>query len=88
MRASSFLSEIFRQEGRQMNLIPEAKAAKKCGVCTKTLERWDEKQLGLPPIVWVNGRKFRDADLLDAFLVACVRASSMERPKPRAKKSN
>jgi hypothetical protein len=70
-----------------MNLIPEAKAAKKCGVCTKTLERWDDKpELGFPPIVWINGRKFRDADLLDAFFVARVRASSMERPKPRAKK--
>ena len=65
-----------------MNLIPEAKAAKKCGVCTKTLERWDDKpELGFPPIVWINGRKFRDADLLDAFFVARVRASSMERPK-------
>jgi hypothetical protein len=70
-----------------MNLIPEAKAAKKCGVCTKTLERWDDKpELGFPPIIWINGRKFRDADLLDAFFVARVRASSMERPKPRAKK--
>jgi hypothetical protein len=70
-----------------MNLISESKAAKKCGVCKKTLERWDDKpELGFPPIVWINGRKFRDADLLDAFFVTRVRASSMERPKPRAKK--
>jgi hypothetical protein len=70
-----------------MNLIPDAKAAKKCGVCKKTLGRWDDKpELGFPPIIWINGRKFRDADLLDAFFVARVRASSMERPKPRAKR--
>jgi hypothetical protein len=70
-----------------MNLIPEAKVAKKCGVCTKTLQRWDDKpELGFPPIIWINGRRFRDGDLLDAFFVARVRASSMERPKPREKK--
>jgi DNA-binding transcriptional MerR regulator len=69
-----------------MNLIPEKKAAAKCGVCVKTLERWDEKEIGFPPIIRINDRKFRDADLLDAFLQACARASAMERPKPRVKK--
>jgi hypothetical protein len=69
-----------------MRLIPNSKAAKQCGVCTKTLERWDEKPwLNFPPIIWISGRKFRDADLLDAFIVARVRSSAMERPKPRAK---
>jgi hypothetical protein len=69
-----------------MNLISDSKTAKKCGVCKKTLERWDNRpELGFPPIIWINGRKFRDADLLDAFFVARVRASSMARPKPRAK---
>ena len=70
-----------------MNLVPNSKVAKRCGVCTRTLDRWDDQpELGFPPIVWINGRKFRDADLLDAFIIARVRASSMERPKPRAKK--
>jgi hypothetical protein len=70
-----------------MNLIPDSKVAKKCGVCKKTLERWDAKpELGFPPIIWINGWRFRDADLLDAFFVARVRESSMARPKPRAKK--
>ena len=70
-----------------MNFIPDSKVAKKCGVCKKTLDRWDDKpELGFPPIIWINGRRFRNADLLDAFFVARVRASSMERPKPRAKK--
>jgi hypothetical protein len=69
-----------------MNLIPEKKAAAKCGVCVKTLERWDDKQIGFPPIIRINDRKFRDADLLDEFLQACARASSMDRPKPRVKK--
>jgi hypothetical protein len=53
-----------------MNLIPDRKAAKKCGVCAKTLERWDDKQIGFPPIIRINDRKFRDADLLDEFLIA------------------
>jgi hypothetical protein len=70
-----------------MNLIAEAKVAKKCSVCPKTLQRWDERpELGFPPVVWINGRRFRDADALDAFFAARVRASAMERPKPRAKK--
>jgi hypothetical protein len=72
-----------------VNLIPDSKVAKKCGVCKKTLGRWDDKpELGFPPIIWINGRKFRDADLLDAFFTARVRESSMARPKPRAKRLN
>jgi hypothetical protein len=70
-----------------MNLIPDSKVAKKCGVCKKTLERWDARpELNFPPIVWINNRRFRDADLLEAFFQAQVRASAMARPKPRAKK--
>jgi DNA-binding transcriptional MerR regulator len=64
-------------------LILNSKAAKKCGVSTKTLERWDEKpELNFPPIVWVGGRKFRDADLVDAFILAQVRASATMARRP------
>jgi hypothetical protein len=70
-----------------MALIPESQVAKRYGVCKKTPSRWDEHpELGFPPVVWINGRKYRDTDLLDAFDAARVRASMMERPKPGAKR--
>jgi hypothetical protein len=70
-----------------MALIAESKTSKRYGVCTRTLDRWDDQpELGFPPPVWINGRKYRDTDRLDAFDQARVRASMMERPKPRAKR--
>jgi hypothetical protein len=67
--------------------ITESKTAKRYGVCTRTLDRWDAKpELGFPPVVWINGRRYRDTDKLDEFDAARVRASMMERPKPRAKR--
>jgi DNA-binding transcriptional MerR regulator len=70
-----------------LGLSPDSKVAKECGVCKRTIDRWDEQpELGFPPPVWINGRKYRDTDLLAAFIAARVRASMMERPKPRAKR--
>ena len=70
-----------------MALIAELKTAKRYGVCTRTLDRWDDQpELGFPSAVRINGRKYRDTDQLDAFDAARVRDSMMERPKPRAKK--
>jgi hypothetical protein len=70
-----------------MALIKESKVAKRYDVCKRTLARWDEQpELGFPPPVWINDQKYRDGDLLDLFDAARVRASMMERPKPRAKK--
>jgi hypothetical protein len=67
-----------------MTLIPEGKVAKRYGVCKRTLIRWDEHpEVGFPRPVWINDRKYRDAELLDAFDADRVRASMMERPKPR-----
>jgi hypothetical protein len=89
MRASlvSALSEIDTDRQAQMALIAESKAAKRYGVCKRTLDRWDDQpELGFPPPILINGRKYRDTELLDAFDAARVRASMMERPKPRAKR--
>ena len=70
-----------------MALKPDPKVAREFGVCTRTLDRWDDQpELGFPPVIWINGRKYRDADQLDAFKAARVRASMMKRPKPRTKK--
>jgi hypothetical protein len=70
-----------------MALIPESKVAKRYGVCKKTPSRWDQHpELGFPPVVWINGRKYRDSYQLDAFDAARVRASMMERPKPDARR--
>ena len=69
-----------------MALITESRVAKRYGVCTRTLARWDDQpELNFPGLVYINGRKYRDADILDEFDAARVRASMMERPKPRAK---
>jgi predicted site-specific integrase-resolvase len=66
-----------------MRLIPDTKAAKKLGVCTKTLERWDEKpELNFPPIIWIGKRKFRDDDLLDKFIIERVKESAAMARRP------
>jgi hypothetical protein len=70
-------------------LIPNSKAAKQCGVCPKSLERWDEKpELNFPPIVWINDRKFRDADLVDAFILTQVKASAAIAPGPPTRRGS
>ena len=49
-------------------LIPDAKVRERYGVCLRTLARWDENPtLGFPAPVYINGRKYRDSDALDAF---------------------
>jgi hypothetical protein len=52
-----------------MPLIPDNKVAReRYHVCLKTLKRWDEKpELGFPAAEWINGRKYRDTDKLDAW---------------------
>jgi hypothetical protein len=70
-----------------MTLIAESKVAKRYGVCKRTLDRWDDHtDLGFPPPVYINGRKYRDSEKLDEFDAARVPDSMMERPKPRAKR--
>jgi hypothetical protein len=66
-----------------MPLIPDSKAAQRYGVCSKTWNRWDNKpEMQLPPAEWINGRKYRDTDKLDAW-DAARRARGPVKPTPR-----
>jgi hypothetical protein len=50
-------------------LIPDSKVARdRYNRCLKTLSRWDDKpDLKFPAAKWINGRKYRDSDELDAW---------------------
>jgi hypothetical protein len=51
-----------------MALIPDTKVALRYGVVLRTLARWDANpDLGFPPAVFINSRKYRRAEELDAF---------------------
>jgi hypothetical protein len=51
-----------------MSLIPDAKVAQRYGVVLRTLARWDANpNLGFPTAVFINSRKYRRSEELDAF---------------------
>jgi hypothetical protein len=56
-------------EPRNPVLIPDSVVAKeRYHVHAYTLRRWDEKpDLGFPPPVYVNGRRYREVAKLDAW---------------------
>jgi hypothetical protein len=56
-------------ETRKPVLIPDSIVAKeRYRVHPCTLRRWDEKpELDFPPPIYVNGRRYREADKLDAW---------------------
>jgi hypothetical protein len=67
-------------EEESMALIKESKVATRYGVDKRTLARWDAKpEMGFPPVIYVNGQRYRDADMLAEFDAARVRASMLER---------
>jgi hypothetical protein len=62
-----------------MSKIPDSLVAKRYNVCSKTLQRWDGKaELGFPAAEWINGRKYRDSDKLDAWDQANANAGPAE----------
>jgi hypothetical protein len=54
---------------RKSVLIPDPVVAReRYRVHPHTLRRWDKKpELGFPPVVIVNGRRYREAEKLDAW---------------------
>lgn len=50
-------------------LIPDPVVAReRYHVHPHTLRRWDQKpKLGFPPVIIVNGRRYREAEALDAW---------------------
>jgi hypothetical protein len=65
-------------------LIPDSKVARDRYIrCLKTLSRWDDKpELKFPTAKWINGRKYRDSDELDAWDAARAHAEPVK-PTPR-----
>jgi hypothetical protein len=64
-------------------LIPDAQVAKRYGVVLRTLDRWDHKpSLGFPAAEYINGRKYRDVEELDAWDRARAVASHTNNARP------
>jgi hypothetical protein len=62
-------------------LVPDSQVRARYGRTAETLKSWERNpRLNFPQPVWINGRKFRDADELDAF----DRARAAERQTPTA----
>jgi hypothetical protein len=64
-------------------LLTEKLTAQRYSVTTRTLRRWDiTPDLKFPPPVYVNGRRYRDAVLLDRWDKSNSRlaAERMRRP--------
>ena len=52
----------------QSVLLPDPAVARRYGVHPFTLRRWDKKRdLGFPPVIIVNNRRYREVAKLDAW---------------------
>jgi hypothetical protein len=61
-------------------LIPDRKVRDRYSVSAMTIWRWDHRpEVGFPKPVWINGRKYRDEQELDAF--DSSRTAERERPR-------
>ena len=68
-------------------LAPDSKVARDFNVHPKTLQRWDNRpELGFPPAIWINGRKYRNLSALRAWEQAMARkvAASPQLRKAKA----
>jgi len=71
-------------------LLPDPAVARRYGVHPFTLRRWDNNPaLGFPPVVKVNGRRYREAEKLDAWdrknsREAATRRAGLTPPSPEA----
>jgi hypothetical protein len=57
---------------KKKQLQPRRETLKQLGgVCARTTERWEQKpELGFPPPVFINGRKYDDPEEIVAFIAA------------------
>jgi DNA-binding transcriptional MerR regulator len=72
-------------------LIPDPVVAReRYHVHPHTLRRWDQNlALGFPPVIYVNNRRYRDEDQLDAWdrknsREAATRRAGLTPPSPEA----
>jgi hypothetical protein len=78
-------------ETRKSVLIPDPVVAReRYHVHPHTLRRWDKRpELGFPPVIHVNGRRYREAEALDAWdrrnsREAATRRAGLTPPSPEA----
>ena len=71
-------------------LLPDPAVARRYGVHPLTLRRWDNNpDLGFPPVVMLNKRRYREVEALDAWdkrnsrEAAQLRAGLTPRSSPR-----
>jgi len=68
--------------------VPDAMVAKRYGVTLRTVNRWEENPaLEFPPALYINNRKYRDAEALDEWDASRVTGKpkvSAERMHPAA----
>src|SRR5262249_13378680 len=75
---------------RKQVLIPDRDVAQRYRVHPHTLRRWDKNlELNFPPAVYVNGRRYREAEKLDAWdrknsREAAPRRAGLTPPSPEA----
>jgi hypothetical protein len=71
-------------------LLPDPAVARRYGVHPFTLRRWDENPgLGFPPVIMVNGRRYREIAKLDIWdrknsREAATRHAGLTPPSPEA----
>jgi hypothetical protein len=71
-------------------LLPDPAVARRYGVHPFTLRRWDKNpDLGFPPVIIVNNRRYREVKALDAWDLknsreAATRRAGLTPPAPEA----
>ena len=62
----------------------KGRIAERIGVSTRTLLRWDEAGLGLPPVVYLRGRRYRSAAGIEKWERANLRRGGKPSPQRQA----
>ena len=65
-------------------LLPERHVAERVGVSVRTLHRWDVEGVGLPPVIYLRGRRYRSAAGVEKFERDSIRKVSGPRPQRQA----
>jgi hypothetical protein len=70
-----------------MPLQPRRMTLKRYHIVDRTAERWEKNErLGFPKPIYINGRKFDDVELLDAWDAALAARTRETRAPPAAGK--
>jgi hypothetical protein len=63
----------FMPDVATVSKIKRVQTAKRYSVCVRTIERWEaDPDLGFPPCMLVNGRRYDDVEALNAWDAKCA----------------